>query len=142
MPNSSGRSRLANTTRAPEDLPVSCTYTMIRAPSPSWLDVFTKAPWRLTTIVSPSQDDPVASTSIRTRIGTRVLRRRSLCCSGFAIVIALLRCTERMSRGEANVDAVDEVNHKQNKNEGMIRVHTLCVALLSNSNGASAGVAA
>ncbi|PYY16923.1 MAG: hypothetical protein DMG60_13375 [Acidobacteria bacterium] len=47
-----------------------------------------------------------------------------------------------MSRGEANVDAVDEVNHKQNKNEGMIRVHTLCVALLSNSNGASAGVAA
>ena len=88
IPNSSGRSRLAKTTRAPADLLVSCTYTLIRAPSSSWPEVFNKAPCRFTTIVSPSQDNPVSSTSIRTRIGTRVLRRSSLRRSGFAIVMA------------------------------------------------------
>jgi hypothetical protein len=85
IPNSKGRSRLANTTRASADFPVSCTWTLIRAPSSSRLDVLTKAPCKFTTIVSPSHDNPVAWTSMRTRIGTRVLLRRSLRRSAFPI---------------------------------------------------------
>jgi len=88
MPYSKGRSRLANTTRAPADLPVSCTWTVIRAPNSNGPVVLTKAPCRFTTIVSPSHDSPVACTSMRTRIGTRVLRRRSLRRSLFALLIA------------------------------------------------------
>ena len=87
-PNSKGRSRLANTTRAVADFPVSCTWTLIRAPSSSWLDVLTKAPCRFTTMVSPSHDNPVVWTSMRTRMRTRVLRRRSLRRSAFPIHVA------------------------------------------------------
>ena len=91
MPYSKARSRLANTTRAPADLPVSGTWTVIRAPNSNGPVVLTKAPCRFTTIVSPSHDSPVACTSMRTRIGTRVLRRRSLRRSLLALVIAPLQ---------------------------------------------------
>jgi hypothetical protein len=85
IPYSKGRSRLANTTRAPADLPVSCTWTVIPAPNSRRPEVFTKAPCWFTTIVSPSHVKPVACTSMRTRIGTRVLRRSSLRRSGLVV---------------------------------------------------------
>ena len=44
IPNSNGRSRLANTTRASADLLVSCTRIVILAPSSRGAVVFSKAP--------------------------------------------------------------------------------------------------